>query len=191
MFARTSRLLLRPGWQEDAATLAAALNDEGLTRNLAHVPFPYSSDDAQAYLARPLDPRHPRLLVFSRTRGLPRLVGGCDLAPAEDGESVELGYWIARPYWGLGFATEAASALVHAGRALGHSRIHARHAVDNPASGRVLRKLGFRPTGDFARIHSKGRGEDVLTMLYEDAGEVDMRADLSRELYDDTSTLAA
>lgn len=171
--------------------LTAALNDEGLTRNLARVSFPYASDDAQAYLARPRDPRHPQLLVFSRTQGLPRLVGGCGLTPAEDGEGVELGYWIARPYWGLGFATEAASALVHAGRALGHQRIRARHAVDNPASGRVLRKLGFRPTGDFARIHSKGRGEDVLTMLYEDAGEVDMRADLSRELYDDTSTLAA
>ncbi len=190
MFARTSRLLLRPGWQEDAATLTAALNDEGLTRNLARMPFPCSSDDAREHLARPIDPRHPRLLVFSRTRGQPRLVGGCGLMPDEDG-GVDLGYWIARPYWGLGFATEAARALVHAGRALGHTRIRARHAVDNPASGRVLRKLGFRPTGDFVRIHSKGRGEEVLTMVYEDAGEADMRADLARALYDDAAILAA
>jgi RimJ/RimL family protein N-acetyltransferase len=190
MFARTSRLLLRPGWQDDAAALSLALNDEGLARNLARVPHPYSVDDAQAFLAMPLDPRHPRLLAFSRTHGLPRLVGGCGLSPAEDG-SVEIGYWVARPYWGLGFATEATRALVHAARAMGHRTIRARHAVDNPASARVLRKLGFRPTGDFIRVHSAARGEEVLTVLFEDSGDVDMRADVAGELYGDSGVMAA
>ncbi len=190
MFARTPRLLLRPGWADDAAALAAALNEESLARNLARVPFPYSLDHAQDFLARSIDHRHPRLLVFSRTHGTPRLVGGCGLTPGEDG-AVELGYWIARPYWGLGFATEAARALVQSARAMGHRTIRARHAVDNPASSRVLRKLGFRPTGDFVRVHSAARGEDVLTVVFEDSGEIDMRPDVADELYGDSGMMAA
>jgi len=190
MFARTPRLLLRPGWHDDAAALSAALNDESLARNLARVPHPYGLEDAQRFLAQPNDHRHPRLLAFSRTQGLPRLIGGCGISPGEDG-AVELGYWIARPYWGLGFATEATRALVHAARAVGHRRILARHAVDNPASGRVLRKLGFRPTGDFVRVHSAERGEDILTIVFEDSGEVDMRPDIAGELYRDADVLAA
>lgn len=189
MFARTPRLLLRPGWSDDAAALAAALNEESVARNLARVPFPYSIDDAQAFLAQAVDARHPRLLIFSRTQSAPRLIGGCGVAPAQDG--IELGYWIARPYWGLGFATEATRALVNAVRAVGHKRLVARHAVDNPASGRVLRKLGFRPTGDFVRAHSAARGEEVLTALFEDSGEGDMRSDVALELYDDAGVLAA
>lgn len=190
MFARTPRLLLRPGWSDDAAALSAALNEESVARNLARVPFPYSIDDAQAFLAHAPDPRHPRLLAFSRTQGTPRLIGGVGLTPAEDGPP-HLGYWIARPYWGLGFATEAARALLNAVRAVGHRHIIARHGVDNPASGRVLRKLGFRPTGDFVRVHSAARGEDVLTALFEDAGEDEMRSDLVFELYEDAGVLAA
>jgi len=190
MFARTPRLLLRPGWPEDAAMLSAALDDAAIARNLARVPHPYGVADARAFLAEPIDQRHPRLLAFSRTQGLARLIGGCGLAPAPDG-GVEIGYWIARPYWGLGFATEATRALVHAARAMGHRTIRARHAVDNPASARVLRKLGFRPTGDFVRVHSVARGEEVLTMLFEDYGEADMRSDAAEAVYRDSDMLAA
>jgi len=190
MFARTPRLLLRPGWHEDAAALHQAMADQGVVRNLSRAPWPYQLSDAEHFLSLPIDPRHPRLLVFSRTQGAPRLVGGCGLAASND-DHAELGYWIARPYWGLGFATEAVSALVRAARAVGHRRLRARHAVDNPASARVLRKIGFRPTGDFTRVHSAARGEEVLTALFEDAGEADMRGDASVELYDDAAFLAA
>lgn len=105
MFARTPRLLLRPGWMEDAATLAQAIGDPAILRNLARAPSPYGLDDAQAFLALPQHPQLPRLLAFTRTQGAPRLVGGCGVHLDEDG-APELGYWIARPYWGLGFATE-------------------------------------------------------------------------------------
>jgi len=190
MFARTSRLLLRPGWHDDAAALSLALNDRDLARNLARVPHPYAIADAEQFLGLPIDHRHPKLLAFLRTRGTPRLVGGCGLTACEDG-SVEIGYWVARPYWGLGFGTEQTRALVHAARAMGHRTIRARHAVDNPASGRVLRKLGFRPTGSFDRVHSAARGEDVLTIVFEDSGEVDMRPDVANELYGDSGVMAA
>src|SRR3546814_10810174 len=68
-----------------------------------------------------------------------------------------MGYWIARPYWGLGFATEAGRQLLHIARAMSLPKLSAGHFVDNPASGAVLRKLGFRPTGKVAQRYSLAR----------------------------------
>ena len=95
MFARTARLLLRPGWAEDAPTLAAAIGDERIVRNLATAPWPYRLRDAEAFLAQPRDPILPSFLVFERTDGEPLLLGSCGLARRPSG-GVELGYWIAR-----------------------------------------------------------------------------------------------
>ena len=157
MFARTERLLLRPGWSEDAPALFKAIADEGIVRNLAQAPWPYTPADAERFLDRERGAHEPNSLIFLRTRGAPRLVGGVGLAPRDNGET-ELGYWIARPYWGLGFATEAGRAMIAHGRdALRLQRITAGHFVDNPASGRVLAKLGFRATGDTVRRYSAGR----------------------------------
>ncbi|MBA2919538.1 GNAT family N-acetyltransferase [Sphingomonas sp. MAH-20] len=170
MFVRTDRLLLRPGWIEDAPELTRAVGDQAIARNTARIPWPYTLADAEAYLSLPQDPHAPNCLVFARTSGKPRLVGAVALSPDEDGH--ELGYWFARPYWGLGYATEAASALLRAAReSLRLRHIHSGHFVDNPASGRVLRKLGLRPTGRSVRRHSVARGGEVDCLLYSDAVE--------------------
>ncbi len=55
MFARTPRLLLRPGFPEDAPALAVAIADEAIVRNLATAPWPYRMRDAEAFLACPRD----------------------------------------------------------------------------------------------------------------------------------------
>jgi RimJ/RimL family protein N-acetyltransferase len=172
MFVRTDRLLLRPGWLEDAPALARAVNtDPAIARNTARIPWPYALADAEAYLGMEKDPHSPVCLVFARTSGAPRLVGSLGIHPDVDG--MEIGYWIARPYWGLGFATEAASALLHAGRqSLKLARVRSGHFIDNPASGRVLRKLGFRPTGQIVARHSVARGGEVDCLLYADTAEV-------------------
>src|SRR3546814_4057861 len=83
-----------------------------------------------------LDPNQPRFLIFARTGGAPRLVGGCGISPSPEGP-LEMGYWIARPYWGLGFATEAGRQLLHIARAMNLPKLSAGHFVDNPASGAV------------------------------------------------------
>ena len=111
MFARTPRLLLRPGSPEDAPALAAAIADEAIVRNLANAPWPFRMRDAEAFLARPRDPVLPSFLIFERTRGAPQLVGSCGLGRRPSG-AVEMGYWIARSHWSRGFATEACTALV-------------------------------------------------------------------------------
>jgi RimJ/RimL family protein N-acetyltransferase len=169
MFVRTPRLLLRPGWIEDAPALACAVSSDPLiARNTARIPWPYTVEHAEEYLGMAKDPHAANCLIFARTAGAPRLVGNVAISPDEDG--YELGYWLARPYWGLGFATEAASALLRAAReSLRIGRIHSGHFVDNPASGRVLRKLGFRPTGQVVKRRSLARGSEVDCLLYTDA----------------------
>jgi RimJ/RimL family protein N-acetyltransferase len=165
MFTRTERLLLRPGWAEDAPALAAAIADERIVRNLATAPWPYRVRDAEALLAQPRDPLLPALLVFERTDGAPRLVGSCGLGRRPSG-AVELGYWIARSFWGRGIATEASRALLDIARALGLPSLQASHFLDNPASGRVLEKLGFEPIGIVAPRLSCARGTEAPARLF-------------------------
>jgi RimJ/RimL family protein N-acetyltransferase len=165
MFARTDRLLLRPGWAEDAPALARAIADEQIVRNLATAPWPYALKDAEAFLASPRDPVMPSFLITERTASAPRIVGSCGLGRRPSG-AVELGYWIARPHWGKGFATEAGRALIDIARTLKLPRLEGSHFVDNPASGRVLEKLGFVPTGLSAARYSCARGAEAVSKLY-------------------------
>jgi RimJ/RimL family protein N-acetyltransferase len=164
MFARTERLLLRPGWAEDAPALAKAIGEEQIVRNLATAPWPYGLAEAQAFLRAPRDPVLPTFLLLRRTDGAPQLVGGCGLQRRPSG-NVELGYWIARAHWGQGYATEASRQLLEIARTLGLPQLEAAHFVDNPASGRVLEKLGFTPTGLTAPRHSCARGGEATSRL--------------------------
>jgi RimJ/RimL family protein N-acetyltransferase len=164
MFARTPRLLLRPGFPEDAPALAAAIADEAIARNLANVPWPYSMRDAEAFLAKPRDPILPSLLIFERGLSAPQLAGACGLGRRPSG-SVEMGYWIARPFWGRGYATESCRALIEIARTLGLSAIEGSHFLDNPSSARVLEKLGFEPVGIVAPRMSCARGKEVPARL--------------------------
>jgi RimJ/RimL family protein N-acetyltransferase len=173
MFARTERLLLRPGFIEDAEELTAAVADEAIARNLARLPWPYRDADARAWLNMAQDDaRLPTMLITQRTAGTPRIVGGIGIHPIADVDGgpdrLELGYWIARPYWGLGFATEAGRAVMAIARANRLPRLTSGHFIDNPASGAVLRKLGFRSTGRVVNRHSLARGVDVPCALFEE-----------------------
>lgn len=156
MFARTERLLLRPGWAEDAPALAQAMADEMVIRDIANATAPFTEADAASWLATWSDQRASRFLMVQRTASSPRLIGAIgldsdDRAPCHNGSIAELSFWIARPFWGLGFATEAGRHMVELARTLGHRQIRAAHARNNPASGAVLRKLGFRAAGQHAR----------------------------------------
>lgn len=182
MFARTPRLLLRPGFPEDAPALAAAMSDKAIARNLAVVPWPYTLRDAEAFLASPRDPVLPSFLIFERTDSAPRLIGACGMGRRPSG-AVEMGYWIAREQWGRGFATEACRALVDVARAVGLSSLEGSHFIDNPASGRVLEKLGFKALGIVAPRLSCARGEEVPARL--------MRLRLNEELVEETEEALA
>ncbi|MDG6080314.1 N-acetyltransferase [Erythrobacter litoralis] len=162
MFHKTQRLLLRPAWIEDAPAILAGIGEEAIVRNLAHAPWPYKLADAQDFARRPQDACVPHFLVHLPGEGV---IGSAGFG-SSDGET-EIGYWIARRFWGRGFATEAARALVSLAPLLGHSRLVAGHFADNPASGKVLRKIGFRPTGRRSQRYSAGRGEAATLVEFE------------------------
>lgn len=168
MFHRSQRLLLRPIWPEDAAALFAGIADQGVVRNLASAPWPYEERHAHEFAARGDTPLYPRFLI---TRAADAEAVGCiGIEPLEgaanDSGPAELGYWIARAHWGQGYASEAGAAVLAIARTLGHRELVASHFLDNPASGRVLRKLGFEPTGRVVERFSCGRGAAAPARQY-------------------------
>jgi RimJ/RimL family protein N-acetyltransferase len=176
MFYRSERLFLRPAFPEDARELHQAICDARIVAMLASAPWPYRLADAQESCTRPADPRAPRFLVTAPgDKGAP-IVGAVGLHRGDDG--LELGYWVARDHWGRGYATEAGRGALEIARALGHGRVLAGQFVDNPASGRVLRKLGFRETGEIRPTFCRARGgELVLARRYAlDFAEADAEA---------------
>jgi [ribosomal protein S5]-alanine N-acetyltransferase len=157
----TPRLILRPPEYSDAGSIAALIGDYEVSKNLSSVPHPYSLAEAYEYVTR---------AAANRARGEGfvfcilykedmALLGKCGLH-LKNG-IFELGYWIGKPYWGMGIATEAADKLVSFGfNALRCEQLSAGWFEDNPASGRVLEKLGFAVSGS-ARIASRARGCEV------------------------------
>jgi ribosomal-protein-alanine N-acetyltransferase len=86
------------------------------------------------------------------------------LIPAPDGRSAELGYYIARDHWGRGIATEAALAITRVGfESFGFLKLTSGYHADNPASGRVLAKLGFTIIGTSSRpCLADGKGKSAV-----------------------------
>ena len=172
MFAVTKRLLLRPGWIEDAPVLAEAIADERVARNTAQMPWPYTLGDAEEFLSREQYLDYPNFQIIDRTVDPVRMIGGIGFMESDG--APELGYWIRPDSWNKGYATEAARAAIAAVRSsLGYTRIIAGHFVDNPASGQVLEKLGFRRTGRFTQRFSRARGYEVDCAMFE-SDEEDM-----------------
>lgn len=165
MFIRSERLFLRPGWPEDWQELHSRIADEGVVRNLFRAPWPYTAEDARWFAQQPQDQRLPHFFVTLPTSAAPAQLVGC-VGLAEFAGKVELGYWFAREQWGKGFATEASRAVLRLAKVLGHRHLVAGHFIDNPASGAVLRKIGFAPTGRVHQRHSLSRGYDAQSVEY-------------------------
>ncbi len=171
MFIRSERLFLRPAWPEDWEELLERIADEAVVKNLARVPWPYSAEDAPGFVGKAQDRTLPHFVITLPTSAEPaRMIGGIGLGES-DGE-IELGYWLARDFWGKGYATEATRAVISLARTLGHRTLVSGHFVDNPASGRVLRKNGFRPTGRMRNRFCLARRSEVASVEHRlDLGE--------------------
>jgi RimJ/RimL family protein N-acetyltransferase len=155
----TKRLRLRRVRMSDAPRIARFCNDPGVGRMLAQTPLPYLEAAAEGWLLT-LSARR-RLgqdFVFAAELDGEGLIGVLGADQRVQGE-FEIGYWFGRPYWGQGYGTEAVGAFVAEARRLGP--LAAGHFVDNPASGRVLRKTGFAYTGEIKPLFSMGRGQSV------------------------------
>jgi ribosomal-protein-alanine N-acetyltransferase len=165
----TERLVLRPLQATDASRIALLASDWEMARMTARIPHPYPDGAAEAFIAAAA--KADGLVLAIAERRAPALLIGCagverwQAGRGGDREravgEAELGYWIGRPYWGRGYATEAGRAvLAFAFRHLALERIVVSAMLDNPASHRVIEKLGFRPIHP-GRLYSAARGEQV------------------------------
>lgn len=157
----TERLRLRRPRKSDAGRIAMLCGDLDVARMTSRVPHPYGLGEAEAFLDR-LDARDPvHEADFAIEHSVDGLIGMMSFFPNEDGRP-EMGYWIGRPYWGQGYATEATNrALVWAHRDWGRRYVLAGHFSDNPASGAVLCKAGFLYTGEIKLLPSAARGGEA------------------------------
>jgi len=147
---RTPHLLLRSFQRGDIPAIVRLAGAREIAATTMNIPHPYTEEDAQSFFAHADDDfRAGRSVSFAVTispGGELRGAVGLAIAPAQ--ERAELGYWIGVPYWGQGFATEAASAVMEFGfETLRLHRIYASHFAGNAASQRVLEKIGMRHEG--------------------------------------------
>ncbi|HEX3483540.1 MAG TPA: GNAT family N-acetyltransferase [Micropepsaceae bacterium] len=156
----TERLLLRPPRAADISHFVPLLADFDVAKNLSRVPHPYTEDDACAFIVRAAHGwASGEDLSFAILRKVPdAYIGMCGIHPQR---GWEMGYWIAKPLWRQGYASEAATRLVAFGfEELGAERLAAEWFHDNPVSGRVLERLGFQPSGE-TMSHCLARGHLV------------------------------
>ena len=159
---KTERLVLRPLRWSDAAAIAEKINNFDISKNLARVPYPYTLADAEEFLnwVFELDNRSAFYVIALREQP-DELLGVISYDWVPDKSRAELGYWLVQQQWGKGLMTEAARAVVeHAFTVSGLEQLSSCYFVENPASGKVLAKAGFTPTGK-CTSPSRSRGEDV------------------------------
>ena len=157
----THRLALRPPAPADAPQIAALANDFEVVKMTGGMPFPYALADAEAFIAGAQRFDLARDVSFAIERPGEGAIGVLGFN-TRGGLGPEVGYWLGRPYWNLGYASEALAAAMAWARDEWDQRcVVAHHFVDNPASGVVLIKAGFLYTGEVAPRPCRARGEPV------------------------------
>jgi ribosomal-protein-alanine N-acetyltransferase len=161
---RTERLILRAFTPKDAPDVQRLAGEWEVARTLLTVPHPYEDGMAEEWISEHASVfqrgEGVNFAVVLRERG--ELCGACNLLINPRDANAELGYWIGVPYWGRGYATEAAREVVRYGfEQLWLHRIYAGHFGNNPASGWVLKKIGMSYEGTRREHHRKwGEYED-------------------------------
>jgi [ribosomal protein S5]-alanine N-acetyltransferase len=144
MTIRTPRLVLRAPALSDAARISLLAGDYDVASMTGTIPHPYSEQMAADWLASVLAGEEGVVFAIERSGALI----GCTGYRGFGEDHAELGYWIGKPYWGMGYATEAVRALIlYAFEADGFDYLKVGHFSDNPASARIIAKFGFVPQG--------------------------------------------
>lgn len=157
---RSQRLSYRPLDARDAGRIAVLAGDWDVARMTSRIPHPYSLIDADLWIAS--------IGNDEFVRGVERdgaLIGAIGYISGEASQA-EIGYWIGKPWRGHGYATEAARTLMaYCFGEGGLSQLTCGHFIDNPASARVIAKLGFRRIGEGSQW-CEARKNDVATVRY-------------------------
>lgn len=165
---RTPRLILRPFTLTDAPEVQRLAGAREVAATTAAIPHPYEDGMAEAWInshpAALADETNVVYAVADAPTGA--LLGAIGLHCDMEHNRAELGYWLGHPYWRNGLATEAAAEMLrYAFEMLGLRRVLARHFATNPASGRVMRKIGMTQEG-VMRQHFVKWGQPVDVVFY-------------------------
>jgi ribosomal-protein-alanine N-acetyltransferase len=168
---QTPRLILRPFALTDAADVQRLAGAPEVADTTLNVPHPYKDGMAEDWISSHAEQFASGTIITyavalkgqSTPKDQSGLVGAVSLGVTVRHSRAELGYWIGVPFWNQGYATEASAALIEYGfDALGLHKITASHFVRNPASGRVMQKLGMTLEGTRHSHFLKGKHfEDV------------------------------
>ncbi len=165
----TERLVLRPLRPEDAPAVASLAGRREIADTTISIPHPYSEQQARQWISTPTGREHsPGQIAFAIINKVDGdLIGAVGLREIDSEHcQAEMGFWVDVDLWGNGYATEAARAVIRYGfEALRLNRIYAHHMVRNPASGRVLEKVGMKREGLLRqRVRKWGVFEDVVLL---------------------------
>lgn len=162
MIIRTERLVLRAPLLSDAPRIALLAGDYDVASMTGTLPHPYDEEMAVDWMKSLESGEEGVAFVIERAGAL---IGCVGYRPMDEANA-EIGYWIGKPYWGLGYATEAAKALIlHVFAIENFDYLTIGHFRENPASARVIAKLGFEPTGEVLR-DCAARGSKAHCMTY-------------------------
>lgn len=160
----TARLKLRRYSESDIADLLPLIGTREVAATTLRIAHPYTEQDARSFLALTEQPDKIWLAITLRSDA--RQIGGVGLRVDDEHQHAELGYWLGVSHWGQGYATEAATEMLRYGfESLKLHRIFASHFGHNPASGRILAKLGMRHEG-CQREHIRKWDKFVDSELY-------------------------
>lgn len=175
---KTKRLILRPFDESNIPEVTRLAGDFAIADTTICIPHPYSENDARTWIGTHAGQYESGKSVTYAITAVDsgRLIGSISLSLNTADCNAELGYWIGKPFWGNGFATEASARMIQYGfEELNLNRIHAHYMVRNPASGKVMRKIGMKFEGQL-RQHVKKNDNfediDVYAILrseYEDS----------------------
>ena len=162
---RAKRLRLRPFDMSDSLVVQLLAGDKEVAYNTRLIPHPYPDGLAAVWISSlPALYEQSKGISFAITLPAGDLIGsiGLTLYPADN--HAELGYWVGKPYWNKGYCTEAAAVVMkYAFEKLKIERIFAHYLARNPASGRVLHKLGFQQEGCLrGHRYKEGAYEDLI-----------------------------
>ena len=144
---KTDRLLLRPLELADATAVARLVGQFDVSRWLTAVPYPYSVEDAETFISDSDPDWRFGIEVEGNIAGLISI-------------QTQFGFWLGKPYWGRGFMSEAAQAVIDEWFLSDGGTVYSGYFVDNRRSSAVLRKIGFRPAA-IVQEHSLAKGKNV------------------------------
>lgn len=162
----TKRLVLRIFQKSDAVAVTKLCNNYNIYKNTLYLPYPYTIEDALSWIEHHFDNfnanKSYEFAITDKESG--KLYGAIALSNNQKFNNGEIAYWIGKKFWGNGYATEAAQAILHfAFEEKQYHKVFARYFNSNPASGGVMQKLGLKKEGILIdHVRKENRFEDLV-----------------------------